>query len=1134
MARRHSPAPDQAERDRAVHERARNVLIDAGAGTGKTAILVDRLVEMVAPSGGAAARPIERLAAITFTRKAAGELRLRIRERLLEELAEPALDPVREGRLRDALAGLDIAHVGTIHAFADRLLRLRPVEAALSPSYDIVEDGDDLVHETFERLLQGAQNGTLEADLAGTAAAARAAEATRTVLFALDAGLRAQSQDLEYTTLHGLDALVAGFIAGRDVPPPDAEAADFDRAAFRAVAEQVVRVAASVTGGSPGGRWIARLVSTARRLRDEPEPYLVVRGLRRVRGARPPEATRKHTFAGDDHAWKTWKLLTERDDAAEPLLDRLCAAPNRWLGTRLARLFPVVVALHEKVKARRRVLDQLDLLLKLRDLLRDDRDVRADYQALFDHVLVDEFQDTDPLQAEIVLFLCEDGARAPRWDEVRLRDGALTLVGDPKQSIYRFRRADVLMYDRVREVVARSAHLPVTLSANFRSLPSLVDWLNDRFDRVLGQAPDGRRFDRETGRVYNARLAPGRAGGGAPAVHVLPFEVEEGGRRVDDYRRLEGRALARYLRWLVEAGDVTIDDPVTGERRRPRHGDIAVLAVSTWRLSLLLPSLDAAGLPWAVRGGSLFLADPLHRQFLLGLRAVADPHDGVAEAALLRPPFFALDLADLVRDRQARRAGADGSTTGVADARALVRELRRRRFDRSPGATARDLLERTALARTVALGPNGAERLTRLRELCLLLAEVAAADGLDYDAATARVRRWVEEPIQLDPPHPVGTEAVHVLTVHQAKGLEFPVVVLWDGKGRWDARLQPAPWRMERDGRGWLMSLEGLGCEEPAGLALRETEKSYLDWERRRVVYVACTRARNLLVLPCAGTARSARDRETLICGELLEAAPAGLVRELECYRDRSEAAWVRALPAPAAAAPRDTDALEREVAARWTSAASEAGRPRFSPASVTGLARAGARAEVHDAVTDEGAAGDPAVLQPRESRFGPVFGTTVHHAIGLCLRDHGLDPAEAVRQAARRFGLAEHLDDAAGDVQRTLATLRAEGVFRRPGPDLQLEYPVAGVTGDGHLVSGYIDLVAVHGDEIIVVDFKTDVPSPAARVRYAGQLAQYVRLLRTGGVARVRQRTGLLFTQDGSLRWETALPAIGGGSGDP
>ncbi len=156
-----NPAADQSERDAAIRERERNVLVDAGAGTGKTSILVNRLVDMLAPSSGGKSVPISRIAAITFTRKAAGELRLRIRERLLEELAESQPGTIRDDQLRDAIAGLDTAYVGTIHSFADRLLRLHPMEAELSPSYEIAEDDSGLIGETFEVLIHAVENGTL-------------------------------------------------------------------------------------------------------------------------------------------------------------------------------------------------------------------------------------------------------------------------------------------------------------------------------------------------------------------------------------------------------------------------------------------------------------------------------------------------------------------------------------------------------------------------------------------------------------------------------------------------------------------------------------------------------------------------------------------------------------------------------------------------------------------------------------------------------------------------------------------------------------------------------------------------------------------------------------------------------------
>jgi ATP-dependent helicase/nuclease subunit A len=1107
------PLPDQAERDRAIAERARHVLVDAGAGTGKTTILVERLLAMVAPAEGPAV-PIHRLAAITFTRKAAGELRLRIRERLLAELARPDLGATRGGRLREALAGLDTAWVGTIHGFADRLLRLRPVEAQLSPSYEIAEDDEALARETYEALHHAVEHGTLAAELAGTGAAARAGEAAATLLGALGAGLRAESEETEWQTRHGLDGLVAGFLRHRDVPPPDAPAAPFDRERFRAVADRVVAAADALAGRSPGGAWLVRLRRRLAGLREQDDPLELFRALRPLLAQAPPGQPRKRDlFDGDDAAWKLWKAWT--GSPGHPgLREQLLAPLHRTLATRLVRLFPVVEALYERVKARRRVLDRLDLLVKLRRLLAEHPGVRGDFQGMFDHILVDEFQDTDPLQAEIVLFLAEREPRARRWSEVELRDGALTLVGDPKQSIYRFRRADVAMYDRVRALVAARPHLEVRLSANFRSRPALIDWLNDRFDRVLGAAGDGPAFDPRAGRVRNQRLAAGREEDGEePAVHVLPLVLPPGpdGKTpgVDHYRALEAEALARYLRWLVERSGVQVSDPLDGRPRPVRYGDVAVLAVSTWTLSALFPALDARGIPHATRGGTLFLSDPLHRQFLLGLRAVADRDDGVAEAALLRPPFFALDPLDLLRERAAARAGREPDEAAgrrAAQARALVRELRRRRLERPPGATARDLLEHTALGRMVAAGPNGAQRLGRLRELCLLLERTAAAEGLDYDAATARLRRLVDDPVPLDPPHPVATEAVQVLTVHQAKGLEFPVVVLWDGRGRWDARLDSVPWRMDRDERGWTLSLDGLAWEEPEGLGLRATEKSYLDAERRRVVYVAATRARDLLVLPQAGDVTPGQH----VCGDLLEAAPAHLVRVLEPCGPGREPAWGADAPVPAAA----PAAPEPDGLARWLGAAAEAARPRFRPVAVS-AAGAGAGAADDDA---EEPVGPP---RPRRAgRFGPRFGETVHVAIGLALGSR-LEPLEAVRRAAGRTGLEERLDEAAADVARALAALRAEGLGA-PGPALRLEYPVAGAAGDGRLLAGYADLVGVGGGGLVVLDFKTDAP-PAGPVaeshpEYVAQVRAYAELLGAAGLGPAR--AGLLFTADGLIRW--------------
>ena len=384
--------------------------------------------------------------------------------------------------------------------------------------------------------------------------------------------------------------------------------------------------------------------------------------------------------------------------------------------------------------------------------------------------------------------------------------------------------------------------------------------------------------------------------------------------------------------------------------------------------------------------------------------------------------------------------------------------------------------------------PNGAQRLARLRELCLVFEQIAADDGLDYDSVSARMREWVGRPIQLDPPHPVGAEAVEVMTVHQAKGLEFPVVAIWDGKGQWNTRPESGAWRMEHVGCGWMLDLDGLTWEEPAGLGIRQTERAYLDWKRRRVVYVAARRARDLLIVPKAGDVAPGR----FVCGDLLAGAPERLTRTVEEYVDGAEAAWARDVGPPVRHALDDAADMEQQVADRWATASREAARPRFQPASVTNQAHVPSAAETEDKV-------EPTTPKQREGRYGGLFGSAVHHAIGIVLRDSGITAQAAV--------------------------LRAAGLARAPGEDLQLEYPIAGACDGDLLVSGYIDLVAAGDGAVDVIDFKTDAPPQGpveqAYPKYAAQVRAYGRLLAGAGVLTGRRlRCGLLFTADGIIRW--------------
>lgn len=1151
-----SSLPDESDRSAAVRERKRNVLIDAGAGTGKTTILVSRLVDLVAPDDDTeAALSINRLAAVTFTRKTAGELRLRIRERLLAVLARHDASPIRRARLRDALRGLDSAAIGTIHGFADRLLRLRPMEAGISPQYEIAEEIDELVADTTEALIHGAERGGLATLLADASpeVRARAAEADETVRLYVNAGLELKEREYGFRVIPGLDSLIRGFAEHRDQPPSDPTLPTPDLAKFRAAARIFIEEVGRVTGHSKGVTWLRDRAGTiAELVADEPDGAALFAKLRR-RLKRPtnPGYRLGEEFGKDKAAWAVWNRLMVGDKKTPAVVAQMLGPFEAWLAARLVRLFGVVVALYERAKARERVLDQTDLLLKLRDMLRDNRAVRVEYQQLFDHILVDEFQDTDPLQAEILVYLCrqEDGTPSRSWADGTVRAGTLTLVGDPKQSIYRFRRADITTYDHAQRMVARGPHLRTRLSTNFRSRPNLIEFVNDRFEKILGPPPDDAHlFDAETGTVFYQPLTAGRQpppGKKAPSVHVIPVVAADPKDPVDTYRALEGAAMARYLRWLVEKSGLQVADRNDAKERDVTYGDVAVLAFSTMTLQFLFTGLDELGVPYASRGGRLFLSDPLHRQFLLALRAVADAGDGVAQAALLRPPFFAVDLAEWVHERADQpgkggsggsggSAGSDRAADRAREASAFVADLRKRRFTRSPGDTARDLLEQTAFGRHVALGPNGAQRLTRLRELCLQLDKLAVDEGLDYDAATLRVRAWVKDPIQLDPPHPVGTDAVQVVTVHQSKGLEWPVVLMWDGCAKVEDRDRPLVWRATNGGGAWVMKLDGLTCEYPPDGGLGPRELAFQQAERMRLVYVATTRARDRLVL-----ATPLDKSGEFISGLLLSDVPKEMIHVMAPYDHQDGAAWASDIAvadltqtAPPRAAGKGSG-LESQLAARWQVAIAESARPRFQPRAISSHASSFVPSVV---VAPHGHGGEGEDLvdveamvprRPRISRYGPVFGDTVHRAIGIMLRAEAADSEAAVARAVASTGLSDHQTEAARDVTFALTALDALGVrsIASTGTTVvRLEYPLAASGEGGTLLLGYADLVLANGDDVTVIDFKTDMPpshtGEGAYPEYLEQVRTYARIITDRSPRPGPTRAGLLFTATGEIHW--------------
>ena len=1119
----HVTPADQAARDAIVAERAANVAVVAGAGTGKTKTIIDRAVALLAPAAADARPiPITKMALITFTRRAAGELRFRIREQLLRELEREAVgDKRRADHLRTALANLDAAFVGTIHGFADRLLRLRPVEAKLSPAYALIDDNSELVRETFLRLRRAAESANLNAELGPFGADLDPAlidDAADTLRAAARAGLQLERAESAFGPLASLEATLGRMIDTRDVavelsPIPEPRLME-----ARAAAERFAQMVRMLRGGERGHQRLRRMSHALRRLRDVDDPaeaYRVVQEALRGRGLR-----KGVEFNNDEAGWSAYNAIRLDGTKTNTLGDKL-KGPHRWLATRIVRLFPVVKAMYERVKAEHEVVDYLDLLIKLRDLLRDDSNARRFYRGLFEHIFVDEFQDTDPLQCEIVFYLCEDpgaGAGVVSWDALRLAAGKLTIVGDPKQSIYRFRRADIAMYGRASERLAMNGALERSLETNFRSRPELITFFNQQLGKVLGKR-EGPAFDPLTGRANYEDLVPAvTVPPGGIAVHVLPYAACGGERLLaGDGRAVEAAMLARYVRWLIDSKR-QVRDPDAGTIRPVQAGDVAVLACVTTNLRLLLRQFDTLGIEYTARGGALFLGHPVARQYLLGLRAIADRDDGVAEAALLRPPFFAVDWGDAVIERVSKENPPDPRRARMQEARAIITALRAQRHMRSPGATARDLIERTALGRAVVAGHNGPQTLAGLYEIAAELDRRAALEGLDFDAATELFRSWARDPIFMEAPEPIGASAVRVMTIHGAKGLEFPVVILWDGFQTFSDPGVGSGWQVERDGRAWALNLGAVAVEHPAGAHLLERDKQFAEQERRRMYYVASTRARDLLVLPAPLTKSKTLHYAT---ADLAAEADAALVERFEIFQLEQLPLWSRSASVPAEREIAADEQLQERMDAvqrTFTEAASHATRPVAVPTAVTAEAGGVAAEEEPDRATER-------LRKEDRGRFGPTFGSAVHRALELLVAQCVARVEDAVSVAAQEADLTEHRPEAEADVRRAIDTLRQLGVLGNAAVSVATEYPLAMQWKDGKLLSGYLDFLAVGKERVTVIDYKTDAPRPgsvaAAFPEYAAQLRLYGDLLRAAGVVGSRElQLAVLLTASGELRW--------------
>ena len=985
------------EQQRAAVEATGEVFVSAGAGTGKTAVLVERVVRATLDRG----LDVDSILVITYTRRAAGELRTRIRAALAER-----------GR-HDLARELDGAWISTIHGFCNRLLRAYPLAAGLDPRFRELDDSQASV------LRSEAFGAALGEFLAGD-------DRQRLELLATygSAGLRRMLTTV-YETLRA---------AGRDL--------DLAVAPRPELAQRVeeLRDAARALAGDPD--------ATEAQCRAATELLALLE-----RDSRPDRLMSLSGFkARGDRAAAYGEALAAVEQAA---LDE-AAARDRAL---LQELLDAFAAKYAEAKARESALDFEDLQLEARNLLRSHPEIREREQLRFREILVDEFQDTNALQTEIVELL-----RTPETE--------LFFVGDEFQSIYGFRHADVDVF-RERRAAAKTL---LSLTNNYRSRPEVLAVVNHLFGSHFGS-----EFQELTAAVEFPDPVFGHP------VELLVTDKESYKDTPEHWRRGEARAVARRVRELVDAGTATA-------------GEIVLLFAAGTDAEWYEQELRREGLPTYRATGKGYFGQQQVVDMLMYLRLLQNRYDDEALLAVLASPFVGVsnDALALIRRVASRRPLFSGIEhtlpPGLAERDERLLRAFRQRYDRLVAAMPRLSLERLCeqlvaehdYDLAVLAQWDGRRRYANMRKLARLARSYEELRGPDVEGFVRFVAE--QEAVGAHQLEAVaeeeGADAVRLLTIHAAKGLEFKVVIVADA-GR--DRVAPSPDEILAlpDGRfGFRVADPGTAKRRGAFDydEVKEARAEAEQAERLRLYYVAMTRARERLIVSGSVDFGKASEVSTPI---------AWVLERLEADEELAAAG-----DAPIELARGDARLLVRVDRYREgkIEIVEEAEPSPGQLALFSGIEEVGEAPPSAPLLPELPAVAAPPLLRVRRLSFTALsmfeqcgYKYWARYGIGLAERDvpRGEGGMSGVEVGSRVHELLEHIDLASpvvpeieDDRVRAHVTAYVDSPLARrlgslPGVTKERHFTFE---HDGVLVHGFLDVLQLADGKALVVDYKTNL----------------------------------------------------------
>jgi ATP-dependent exoDNAse (exonuclease V) beta subunit len=1100
------PQSDVLARERIRTSLDESLIVEASAGTGKTTALVGRIVAVLAKGK----TTIDKIAAVTFTNKAAGELKLKLREELDKE--RHAAPPLEE-----ALQRLEEASIGTIHSFCAQILRERPVEARVDPAFEELSD------QASHRLYQRSFRAWLERGLAKSSPGLRRAFARLAWRDSWD-----DSPPIEQLQWAGKK-----LVEWRDYPEPwlrepffrDEEIKTLVRM-VRELAEMSAkprRVTDNLYRGLAPARALAGWMEKAESA--GPRDYDTLEGLILKLGRDMRRDLKKGS--GEYGGGVGREELVLRRDELLRWIEEFRRRADADLAVELREEMRGLVEEYNERKRRAGKLDFVDLLIAVRDLVRNDAEVRHYLQDRFTHLFIDEFQDTDPLQAEILLLLASDDRHETDWRRVIPKAGKLFLVGDPKQSIYKFRRADIMLYRKVRDTLIDRGVGFAKLTRSFRSVRNIQRLVNAAFETEM-------TGDVDSGQADWAPLEEHRADAdGRPSAIVLPVPRPYKSRLAKEaVNKCLPDAIAAFIAWLVEEsgwGFRARDIAVLFRRRTQGKTDLT---------REYARALEGRGLSHLLAGSKLFHRREEVETLRAGLAAIEWPDDELSVFATLKGSLFAIRDEVLLRYRDKHRSlhpfhkrdeAADADFVAVDEALTLLAELHRARNRRPFAATVNALLEATRAHAGFVLRPGGNQILANVARVADLARTYEMSGGISFRgfveelAAQAEKEEAAEAPVLEE-----DSDGVRLMTVHGAKGLEFPVVILAD----LTANIAARDTDQYVDGERRLCAVRLLRCA-PRELVDHEAQESAREQaEGVRVAYVAATRARDLLVIPAVGD-------EPFPDGGWLSPLNKAI------YPSRGD--WRKSQPAqgcpqfgPASVIDRPPD-YDRE--GEFSVRPGRLIRPQngehevvwWDPSKLTLNVEGGLGLHQKEILADDGGASLARYREWQIARARAIErGSRPEYRVFIASQALDAPPGEPIpveiaavakssrRAAGRRFGTLVHnvmrdvpLDaDRAGVVQlvdwntrllgssseeREAAIAAVESALAAPllararaAARCHREYPLVSALDDGRVLEGFIDLAFVENNQWLIVDFKTDSDTSERRAQYERQLQWY------------------------------------------